>query len=166
MIDGSLALNDRLKSLEDFRSPNGANILLMTLGTGAVGLNLAVATRIYLLEPQWNPSIESQAIGRALRLGQTEQVRITRYVMAGTVEESNVLDRQKRKTELAGGGFGKGKDVTSVALVSCSNHPSMLYHGAWLTKKRTSLVLACHPIHLRDYQLNVCNVKYASGQVD
>ena len=50
-------------------------------------LNLAVATRIYLLEPQWNPSIESQAIGRALRLGQTEQVRITRYITANTVEE-------------------------------------------------------------------------------
>ena len=119
MIDGSLALNERLKALENFRSPTGANILLMTLGTGAVGLNLAVATRIYLLEPQWNPSIEMQAIGRALRLGQTEQVKIIRYVMAHTVEESNVLDRQKRKRELAGGGFGgggKGKDVASLAL--------------------------------------------------
>ncbi|KAJ4287020.1 hypothetical protein N0V90_012901 [Kalmusia sp. IMI 367209] len=116
LIDGSLALNDRLKALEDFRSPAGPNILLMTLGTGAVGLNLAVATRIYLLEPQWNPSIESQAVGRALRLGQTEQVRITRYITTNTVEESNVLDRQKRKLQLAGGGFGKVKDVASVAL--------------------------------------------------
>ena len=50
-------------------------------------LNLAVARRIYLLEPQWNPSIESQAIGRALRLGQTDQVVIVRYIMKGTVEE-------------------------------------------------------------------------------
>jgi SWI/SNF-related matrix-associated actin-dependent regulator of chromatin subfamily A3 len=37
MIDGSLSLNDRLKVLKDFKSPNGANLLLMTLGTGAVG---------------------------------------------------------------------------------------------------------------------------------
>lgn len=50
-------------------------------------LNLAVATRIYLLEPQWNPSIESQAIGRALRLGQTDQVVIIRYIMKDTIEE-------------------------------------------------------------------------------
>ena len=50
-------------------------------------LNLAVASRIYLLEPQWNPSIESQAIGRALRLGQTAQVVIIRYIMMHTVEE-------------------------------------------------------------------------------
>ena len=37
MIDGSLPLNERLKVLKDFRSSGGANILLMTLGTGAVG---------------------------------------------------------------------------------------------------------------------------------
>lgn len=50
-------------------------------------LNLAVASRIYLLEPQWNPSIESQAIGRALRLGQTAQVVVVRYIMNETVEQ-------------------------------------------------------------------------------
>lgn len=37
IIDGSLALKERLKVLRDFRAPDGANILLMTLGTGAVG---------------------------------------------------------------------------------------------------------------------------------
>lgn len=76
----------------------------MTLGTGAVGsvitsrlskqavndwdsLNLTTSSRIYLLEPQWNPSIEAQAIGRALRLGQVSNVTIVRYIMEGTVEE-------------------------------------------------------------------------------
>ena len=37
MISGMLSLNDRLRVLKNFRSPAGANILLMTLGTGAVG---------------------------------------------------------------------------------------------------------------------------------
>ncbi|KAI3335700.1 SNF2 family N-terminal domain-containing protein [Ustulina deusta] len=116
IIHGSLSLAERVKVLRDFRSPIGANILLMTLGTGAVGLNLAVASRIYLLEPQWNPSIESQAIGRALRLGQTSQVVIIRYVMIDTIEEKNVLFRQKKKLKLAGGGFNKGKEVPSERL--------------------------------------------------
>ncbi|KAI6090313.1 SNF2 family N-terminal domain-containing protein [Hypoxylon rubiginosum] len=111
VIHGSLRLTERVKVLKDFRSPNGSNILLMTLGTGAVGLNLAIASRVYLLEPQWNPSIESQAIGRALRLGQTAQVVIIRYVMIDTIEENNVLFRQRRKLELAGSGFNKGKDM-------------------------------------------------------
>lgn len=111
MVDGSLPLAQRLKVLKEFRSPTGANILLMTLGTGAVGLNLAIASRIYLLEPQWNPSIESQAIGRALRLGQTAEVVIMRYIVRDTIEDKNVLSRQERKLELAGGGFNKRKDM-------------------------------------------------------
>lgn len=47
---------------------------------------LKVANRIHILEPQWNPSVESQAIGRILRLGQEKSVTITRYIMNGTVE--------------------------------------------------------------------------------
>ncbi|KAF2994772.1 hypothetical protein E8E14_002949 [Neopestalotiopsis sp. 37M] len=115
IIDGSLSLTKRIDVLKNFRSASGVNTLLMTLGTGAVGqvstLNLAVATRIYLLEPQWNPSIESQAIGRVLRLGQTDQVVIIRYIMKDTIEESNVLFRQKRKLELAGGGFNQSDRI-------------------------------------------------------
>jgi SNF2 family DNA or RNA helicase len=30
---------------------------------------------------------EQQAIGRALRLGQTKKVVVTRYIMKGTIEE-------------------------------------------------------------------------------
>ncbi|KAF9878418.1 hypothetical protein CkaCkLH20_03910 [Colletotrichum karsti] len=100
----------------------GADILLMTLGTGAVGLNLAVASRIYLFEPQWNPSIELQAFGRALRLGQAEQVVIVRYIMRGTIEDSNVLSRQQKKLQLADGGFSqKRKPISSDRLEAISN---------------------------------------------
>ncbi|KAK7976507.1 hypothetical protein PG989_014970 [Apiospora arundinis] len=106
---GGLPLAERHRKLDGFQSPNGANILLMTLGTGAVGLNLAAASRVYLLEPQWNPSVEQQAFGRALRLGQTEQVTIVRYIMKDTVEDSNVQKRQVNKTQLALGGFRKRK---------------------------------------------------------
>ncbi|KAK3316035.1 SNF2 family N-terminal domain-containing protein [Apodospora peruviana] len=86
-IHGSLSLAERTRVLTAFKMPAGANILLMTLGTGAVGLNLAVASRIYLMEPQWNPSVQLQAIGRSLRLGQTDQVNIIHYIMKDTVED-------------------------------------------------------------------------------
>ncbi|KAK7943142.1 uncharacterized protein PG986_012255, partial [Apiospora aurea] len=109
LVHGGLPLSERHRRLDAFQSPNEANILLMTLGTGAVGLNLAAASRIYLLEPQWNPSVEQQAFGRALRLGQTEQVTIIRYIMKDTVEDSNVQNRQVNKRQLAMGGFRKRK---------------------------------------------------------
>lgn len=95
-------------------------------------LNQAVASRIYLLEPQWNPQLEQQAFGRAQRLGQTEQVTIIRYVMRDTVEDvrqpqgcpfvitwkreggesdtslqSNVWPRQAKKLRDAARGFEK-----------------------------------------------------------
>jgi SNF2 family DNA or RNA helicase len=105
-IHGSLSLKQRLKVLKDFKSPVGPNILLMTLGTGAEGfvhtlerkisnadtlrLTLTIASHIYLLEPQWNPFVELQAMARAQRIGQTKQVVCVRYVMKGTIEEVRV----------------------------------------------------------------------------
>ncbi|KAF5254485.1 hypothetical protein FANTH_743 [Fusarium anthophilum] len=122
IIHGSRTLTERTKALKEFQSKTGPTILLMTLGTGAVGLNLAVASRIYLLEPQWNPSIEEQAIGRALRLGQESQVVVVRYITAKTVEQADVVFRQRRKLQLVGGGFGKGKNAASETLVESLLH--------------------------------------------
>lgn len=48
---------------------------------------LTVANRIHILEPQWNPTVEAQAIGRVLRLGQEEKVTVVRYAMTNSIEE-------------------------------------------------------------------------------
>lgn len=48
---------------------------------------LTVANRVHLLEPQWNPAVENQAIGRVLRLGQERKVTIIRYAVEKTIEE-------------------------------------------------------------------------------
>jgi len=53
----------------------------------AVRLTLTIASHIYLLEPQWNPFVELQAMARAQRIGQTRQVVCVRYVMEGTIEQ-------------------------------------------------------------------------------
>ncbi|KAF2013075.1 hypothetical protein BU24DRAFT_263670 [Aaosphaeria arxii CBS 175.79] len=109
IIHGSLSLKQRLKVLKEYKSFFGPNILLMTLGTGAEGLNLTIASRIYLLEPQWNPFTEMQAMARAQRIGQTKQVVCKRYLMKDSIEQSDVLNRQNMKRALAGGGFQKNK---------------------------------------------------------
>jgi hypothetical protein len=48
---------------------------------------LVVANRIHIIEPQWNPSVESQAIGRILRHGQERSVTVIRYIIKRSVEE-------------------------------------------------------------------------------
>ncbi|EYB33485.1 hypothetical protein FG05_30075 [Fusarium graminearum] len=67
--------------------------------TGAVGLTLTVATQVHIIEPQWNPSVEEQAIARALRMGQSKSVKVFRYIMRNTVEE-RILALQKKKRDL------------------------------------------------------------------
>jgi SWI/SNF-related matrix-associated actin-dependent regulator of chromatin subfamily A3 len=57
---------------------------LLTIETS---LNLTAANRVFIVEPQWNPSVEKQAIARALRLGQGQSVLVTRYIMNRTVEQ-------------------------------------------------------------------------------
>lgn len=46
-----------------------------------------MANFVYILEPQWNPTVEEQAIARVLRLGQKKNVCVIRYIMRSTIEE-------------------------------------------------------------------------------
>ncbi|KAK4665180.1 uncharacterized protein QC763_510532 [Podospora pseudopauciseta] len=86
-VDGSRSKNDGRASLHDFRTKD-VPVLLMTFGTGSMGLNdLNVARRVHILEPQWNPSVENQAIGRVSRLSQTREVTVILYVMKKSIEE-------------------------------------------------------------------------------
>lgn len=58
----------------------------MTTGTGAFGLNIPAASRVFILEPQWNPSVEEQAIARTTRLDQKAKVTVIRYRIEQTIE--------------------------------------------------------------------------------
>ncbi|KAK4220844.1 SNF2 family N-terminal domain-containing protein [Podospora fimiseda] len=110
-VDGSRSKSDKKQSLLDFQTKPDVSVLLMTFGTGSMGLNdLNVANRVHILEPQWNPSVESQGIGRVSRLGQKREVTVIRYVMQKSVEEL-VENRQVLKLMLAvGGGLGTTKE--------------------------------------------------------
>ncbi|TEA10443.1 Transcription termination factor 2 [Colletotrichum sidae] len=70
----------------------------MSIETGAVGLNLTAANRVHIVEPQWNPSVEDQAVARAMRMGQKREVAIFRYIVRDTVEQNIVHMQQKKKT--------------------------------------------------------------------
>ncbi|ROV89431.1 hypothetical protein VSDG_08677 [Cytospora chrysosperma] len=99
-IDGEVALKARQTILDEFTADTGKPVLVMTTGTGAFGLNLTAANRVFLVEPQWNPSVENQAIARIIRLGQNAQVLVTRYVVQDSVEK-DLLSQQDRKRQIA-----------------------------------------------------------------
>ncbi|KAJ4122735.1 hypothetical protein NW768_010176 [Fusarium equiseti] len=103
-LDGNSPLPQRQKTLNAFENGDETPVLIMTTGTGAFGLNLTCANRIFIAELQWNPSVESQAISRAIRLGQENEVRVTRYITRDTVEE-DIKQQQEYKKQIAALGF-------------------------------------------------------------
>ncbi|KAF9195988.1 hypothetical protein BGZ49_002924 [Haplosporangium sp. Z 27] len=92
--------SDRTVALSDFKEKPEIGVILISLKAGGVGLNLTSAQRVYLMDPHWNPAVESQAIDRIHRLGQTKPVDVIRFIIKESIEE-NILDLQKRKAELS-----------------------------------------------------------------
>ncbi len=87
IIVGETPRLTRESILRDFQSSDKPMALIMTLKTGGVGLNLTKASRVFHVEPWWNPAVENQATDRAYRLGQERDVNVVRFIMRDTVEE-------------------------------------------------------------------------------
>jgi len=97
-LDGST--RDRQARVERFQNDPDCKLFLISLKAGGLGLNLTAAEYVYLLDPWWNPAVESQAVDRAHRIGQTRQVFAYRIIARDTVEEK-VLALQNTKRDLA-----------------------------------------------------------------
>ena len=97
-LDGKT--RDRQARVEKFQNDPKCKLFLISLKAGGLGLNLTAAEYVYLLDPWWNPAVESQAIDRAHRIGQTRQVFAYRIIARDTVEEK-VLALQNTKRDLA-----------------------------------------------------------------
>lgn len=79
-------------------------VMLISLKAGALGLNLTVANNVYLMDPWWQEGIESQAIDRCNRIGQTKPVHVYQLIAEDTVE-SKVLEIQEKKKKLIQAAF-------------------------------------------------------------
>jgi SNF2 family DNA or RNA helicase len=97
-LDGDT--RDRARPVERFQTDADCRLFLISLRAGGLGLNLTAAEYVYLLDPWWNPAVESQAIDRTHRIGQTRPVFAYRVIAKDTVEE-RVLELQQSKRDLA-----------------------------------------------------------------
>ncbi|TDZ24638.1 DNA repair protein RAD5 [Colletotrichum orbiculare MAFF 240422] len=82
-VDGSMSLSQRHDALTTFRKSQSCYVLLASIGSAGVGLDLTMASRLHIIEPGWNPMLERQALQRVHRLGQKKKVVSTCYVVAG-----------------------------------------------------------------------------------
>jgi SNF2 family DNA or RNA helicase len=86
LYHGKVPQRDRQPTLDRFKNDATRHVLLMSYGTGSVGLNLQFTNYVFLFDRWWNPAVEDQAINRAHRLGQKDTVFVKRFVSTNTIE--------------------------------------------------------------------------------
>ncbi|MGH0137477.1 UNVERIFIED_CONTAM: hypothetical protein FKN15_037262 [Acipenser sinensis] len=99
-IDGTITdLSERQRRITLFQNGKEYSVFLLTTQVGGVGITLTSANRVVIFDPSWNPATDAQAVDRAYRIGQTENVVIYRLITCGTVEEK-IYRRQVFKDSL------------------------------------------------------------------
>jgi non-specific serine/threonine protein kinase len=98
-LDGSTNIQKRKNQIEDFQNNEEMKIFLISLKAGGIGLNLTSADYVYIVDPWWNPAVEQQAIDRAHRIGQKNNIFAYKMICKGTVEEK-ILHLQEKKLSM------------------------------------------------------------------
>ncbi|GAP84855.2 putative transcription termination factor 2 protein [Rosellinia necatrix] len=99
-LDGKMSRPARAMAMTAFREDDSVHVILVSISAGGLGLNLVAGNTVYMMEPQYNPAAEAQAVDRVHRLGQKRPVRTVRYIMRESIEEK-MLVLQEKKMKLA-----------------------------------------------------------------
>ncbi|RAL05587.1 chromatin-remodeling ATPase INO80 [Aspergillus ibericus CBS 121593] len=115
-LDGSTKLEDRRDTVADFQQRPEIFVFLLSTRAGGLGINLTAADTVIFYDSDWNPTIDSQAMDRAHRLGQTRQVTVYRLITRGTIEErirKRALQKEEVQRVVITGGAAGGVDFNT-----------------------------------------------------
>ncbi|KAH8680775.1 SNF2 family N-terminal domain-containing protein [Xylariales sp. PMI_506] len=84
---GGMEIEAKTKAIQSFHDLPNVSVLIASLQSCAVGLNLACANRAILVDLWWNRSIEQQAFGRIFRIGQKKEMNLVRIIAKDTIDE-------------------------------------------------------------------------------
>jgi SNF2 family DNA or RNA helicase len=106
---------NRGELVNHFQTTEGPAVFLISLKAGGFGLNLTAASYVVLFDPWWNPAVETQAIDRTHRIGQTNKVIAYRLLIKNSIEEK-IRELQKQKKALAEDVLGEEKFAQSLTM--------------------------------------------------
>lgn len=86
-LSGQVPAARRQELVDGFAGASGHAVLLSQIQSGGTGLNLQAASVVILCEPQVKPTLETQAIARAHRMGQIRHVQVHRLLTADSVDQ-------------------------------------------------------------------------------
>lgn len=85
-LDGRTPSQKRTQYIDRFNAGEKFAVIASTK-VGGIGVNLTGADRVIIVDPDWNPSNDIQALQRAWRIGQKRDVAVYRLISVGTIEE-------------------------------------------------------------------------------
>ncbi|KAJ3499185.1 hypothetical protein NLG97_g541 [Lecanicillium saksenae] len=115
MLDGSMTPAQRQASIEHFMNNVDVECFLVSLKAGGVALNLTEASRVFIVDPWWNPAAEWQSADRCHRIGQTRPCTITRLCIEDSVESRMVLIQEKKTSMIHSTVNGDDKAMESLS---------------------------------------------------
>ena len=88
-LDGTVELSARQPMVDSFNNGSVSHsfAFLLSSKAGGCGLNLIGANRLIMVDADWNPATDQQAMARVYRQGQKKPCFIYRMFTTGTVEE-------------------------------------------------------------------------------
>jgi SNF2 family DNA or RNA helicase len=76
LLVGALCPEERAAVVTRFERDPSRRLMILSLRAGGLGLNLAVASRVFHFDRWWNPGVETQAEDRVHRIGQHHAVQV------------------------------------------------------------------------------------------
>lgn len=98
-INGAVPPDKRQQIVDAFTAAPPGALLMCQITAGGTGLNIQAASVVVFCEPQIKPSLETQAISRAYRMGQGRSVLVYRLLCENTVDE-RLVELLREKQEL------------------------------------------------------------------
>lgn len=99
-LDGSISALEKQKRIDEFNEPNSPYFaFLLSTRAGGVGINLATADTVIILDPDFNPHQDIQALSRAHRIGQQNKVLVFQLMTRSSPEEK-IMQIGKKKMAL------------------------------------------------------------------
>ena len=106
VLTGSVKNQDRIMAIQRFNDDPNFGVFLLTTRAGGLGINLTSARVVVIFDSDWNPQNDLQAIARAHRIGQTQEVKVYRFITKKTYEEQ-MFSRASKKLGMEQALFSK-----------------------------------------------------------
>jgi len=116
-ITGDTSSVQRQRIIDQFSTDPSASVLISQIDAGGIGINLQSAQVVILMEPQFKPSTEWQAIARVHRMGQSRTVLVHRLLARKTIDERLVqLIAEKTQTFMSYANDSEVRDASVMAI--------------------------------------------------